>query len=539
MQVTDSTNLALEYPLALNPNGGNVGIGESSPTQKLQVAGSIGTNDYLIHNGDTNTKIGFASDDVVSLQRAGFEIVRLDSAGFRVAPANNIDKFRINTDGSIYMDPNVSSGTSASVGIGTQILNNNTGTYAAPLHIYRNDANASSYGGGIQFHRYGTPSLGHTMAGIATRLNWASSPHTHMLSFYCNANTTNSMGSMTPQMCLAHTGYLGIGTNAPYCPLHVNGTGGSVSSAGHYAFKYNSAMNYYSSGAQTSISIYANDDIVSGAYFVAHGGTMGASDERIKKNIVDANDSECLETLRLLKPKKYQYRDVVERGEEPVWGFIAQEVKDTLPHATQLRQDVLPNIYELANVSSSNVITFTNFNTSNLESNATTLIRTMGADGELHDVHLAEVIDAHTIRVKEDLTNFSGSVDAEGNVISEITTTTITPEEYRALTDTYGYDANITGYKNANVSISVEQYMALEDGAGYEEIVQDYTKKTTTYPGNQLFVHGQEVDDFVFLKKEAIWTIATAALQEVDRQLQAEKAKVADLLARVTALENA
>ena len=53
------------------------------------------------------------------------------------------------------------------------------------------------------------------------------------------------------------------------------------------------------------------------------------------------------------------------------------------------------------------------------------------------------------------------------------------------------------------------------------------------------------MDDFVFLKKEAIWTVATSALQEVDRQLQAEKAKtatletrVADLLARVQALEN-
>ena len=38
-------------------------------------------------------------------------------------------------------------------------------------------------------------------------------------------------------------------------------------------------------------------------------------------------------------------------------------------------------------------------------------------------------------------------------------------------------------------------------------------------------MYGQEVDDFVFLKKEAIWTVATAALQEVDRQLQAEKTK--------------
>jgi hypothetical protein len=55
--------------------------------------------------------------------------------------------------------------------------------------------------------------------------------------------------------------------------------------------------------------------------------------------------------------------------------------------------------------------------------------------------------------------------------------------------------------------------------------------------GNQLFVYGQQVDDFVFLKKEAIWTVATSALQEVDRQLQAEKEKVASLEERLAALE--
>jgi hypothetical protein len=50
----------------------------------------------------------------------------------------------------------------------------------------------------------------------------------------------------------------------------------------------------------------------------------------------------------------------------------------------------------------------------------------------------------------------------------------------------------------------------------------------------------------VFLKKDAIWTVATSALQEVDRQLQVEKAKVTTLetqltsvLARLDALESA
>ena len=61
-----------------------------------------------------------------------------------------------------------------------------------------------------------------------------------------------------------------------------------------------------------------------------------------------------------------------------------------------------------------------------------------------------------------------------------------------------------------------------------------------------IFVLGQEVDNFNTIKKDAIFTITTAALQEVDRQLQAEKAKVATLetqmaaiLARLDALESA
>jgi hypothetical protein len=383
----------------------------------------------------------------------------------------------------------------------------------------------------------GTQSIGGTKT-FTSEARFCVSGHTSHIGYSTNRDWYIRSGLSAGKVILQDTGgNVGIGTSSPYAKLHVNGDAGALS-VNHS--KYFSAFDNltWKYEARSDLSIYASGIICSASQFLSHTGTISASDTRIKKNIVDADDVECLETLRLLKPKKYQYKDVIERGEEPVWGFIAQEVRDTLPYATQLRRDVLPNIYELANVSQSNVITFTNFNTSNLESNATTLIRTKGIDGQDRDIHLVEVIDEHTIRVEEDLSDWTGSVDAEGNVITQIETTTLTPEEYEALKDTSGYVANISGYQNANVPISVEEYNALEDTTGYEAIIENYTKTITIYPGTQLFVYGQEVDDFIFVKKEAIWTVATAALQEVDRQLQAEKARNDTLEARILALEN-
>ena len=274
---------------------------------------------------------------------------------------------------------------------------------------------------------------------------------------------------------LAVRGRVGVGTSSPNAELHVVGASGQLTSAQHYGFASGGPVSNYGVGIHNTVSIYGNDDIVAGGYVLSHAGTMASSDERIKKEIVDVEDGKALSTLRLLKPKQYKYRDDVKRGTESVWGFIAQEVSATLPYATQLRRETVPNIYELANVSDSNVITFTNFDTSTLESNVFN-IKVFDTENNEHTVNLTEVINERSIRVNKDLSNWTANV----------------------------------------------------------------------MTGNQIFVYGQQVDDFTFLKKDAIWTVATAALQEVDRQLQNEKIRndtletqVSDLLERVAALENA
>lgn len=71
------------------------------------------------------------------------------------------------------------------------------------------------------------------------------------------------------------------------------------------------------------------------------GGKHARSDERIKENIEDVNDTEALDLLRLFKPKKYEYKDKVERGNGKVFGFTAQDIKEILPECVNTRAEVM------------------------------------------------------------------------------------------------------------------------------------------------------------------------------------------------------
>ena len=449
---------------------GDVGIGTASPNEKLEIYG----NGIRIHDPSASPKLDFVRGgtnrwpNTQSFGLSNYSDWRITANGMDLSFQN---RWTGGNSGNLLTAMTLTH-SNGNVGIGTT-------SPSCPLQVSSSHSIGYTVVGSNDRFRIQTETPSNFRYGLQMGIDSGGTGNSCLQTY-----SQNSSGNYAVDYNLLLQPFgrnVGIGTNTPYTKLHVHGSAGAMPSDWKNYFRFDVFLSGQQWGGHTPISIFGQSAIITNGYFISHNGAIGSSDERIKKNIVDADDAECLETLRLLKPKKYQYRDVIERGEEPVWGFIAQEVRGVLPHATILRQDVLPNIYELANVSSSNVITFTNFNTSDLESNATTLIRTKGIDGEDHDIHLAEVIDAHTIRVEEDLTEWIGSVDESGNVVS----------------------------------------------------------------GNQLFVHGQEVDDFVYLKKESIFTVATAALQEVDRQQQVDKARIAELetqlasvLSRLTALEN-
>ena len=128
----------------------------------------------------------------------------------------------------------------------------------------------------------------------------------------------------------------------------------------------------------------------------------------------------------------------------------------------------IPNIYKQANVSEGNILTIDSFDTSSL------------------------------------------SNDSEGNLVTKLMLKTSTNKDIEVTIDTI------------LSSNSIRLTEALEE----EDINGTVDNEPFT---NEIFVYGQIVDDFRTLKKDAIFTVAVAALQEIDRRQTTDNERILEL----------
>ena len=311
----------------------------------------------------------------------------------------------------------------------------------------------------------GTPHANSTTAQpkcaiIADAVGWSRANLHFCLEGTANNGSAYRASTSNSRMMIQGTsGRVGIGTTNPtQAKLVVSGSGTEVNLS--YGFLNSSGGTGTVTSGNNYYSIFANQRIACSQF-------NAFSDSRIKKNVVDINDSSALDKIRLLEPKIYNYIDEKQKGTSNVYGFIAQEVANVLPYAVTVGEGDIPNI----------------------------------------------------------LTNSNVSVTSDSNVL-----------ELRLDTTVEGLTLSNTS--NINITTDNDQYLTVPvlSFSGSNVITIQNSDKFTNVTG--AYIHGEHIQDFNNLNKDAIWAVSTAALQEVDRQLQAEKAKVADLLARVTALEN-
>jgi hypothetical protein len=194
-------NTAHTTRMCINADG-NVGIGTTSPRQKLEITNG---NIALV-----NTAWKSSGDDDQLAGKIDFHLG--GNSGQQNTPVASIEGYDKYAGGSYY-------GALAFKTHGTERMRINDGgnvgigtvTVDAPLHIFKTAATASDIGAGIKLERwdnYGC-SIWSQYHGSVDCMN-----------FRVVSNATDAYGG-TPQMVLTHQGRVGIGTTGPDTQLHI------------------------------------------------------------------------------------------------------------------------------------------------------------------------------------------------------------------------------------------------------------------------------------------------------------------------------
>ena len=180
LQSTDRTSLSTNYALLLNPNGGNVGIGTTSPGHTLDVAGNIRSANVMFWNNG----VGALSWDT------GLVTIETNTSTAIVLKTNGSERMRIAAGGN--------------VGIGTSSADEKLTIQSGNIKLYSVQNVANDY-------RYiGTEySSGNGNNKAEIRFAIDGSDTNTRLTFH----TANGGGTINERMRITSDGYLRMATN--------------------------------------------------------------------------------------------------------------------------------------------------------------------------------------------------------------------------------------------------------------------------------------------------------------------------------------
>ena len=221
-----------------------------------------------------------------------------------------------------------------------------------------------------------------------------------------------------------------------------------------------------------------NGDVT--AYFqkyITSQGYVVPSDNRLKENIRDVSDNDALQKLRDISCVNYEYKDKVARRSGTTIGFIAQQVKEHMPMAVIIQKDIIPN-----------------------------------------EMRKIETLQWTTIQPLD----ASGNVDPSANNTYKLTISDLSDNSGNTL-----YRFYVSNDPSGNDECQKDIY-SLENDAKSFIFDQSW---------NNVFIYGKEVDDFHTLDKQKLFALNFSATQELDKQQQLDKQKIATLENKVQTLE--
>jgi len=352
LQARLKSSYGTNYSLVLNPNGGSVGIGNTSPSSTLTVGNTGGTIPGEILLNPTSTQ--FEGGQIIfkrSLQGSTVDWT-IDQYGTTSSNA----RFRIfngaseNNGLAILENGNVGLGTASptaklnldggGIRISTGFNNSTTRPALLTFSIGNYEIRGVGGGGGSAQSDGADDGFLRLSAGGGSSSSVQSSID---LSGYSNVTDMNRnivmRTSGTERLRINSDGYIGVGTSTPLAPLHV------ASSVSQYVNVYGYLNQNNAQGAYV-----ANTNVL---YSIQTDGRIRApefnaiSDVRIKKGIYKLNSKKQLSDLNRLRVVDYSYIDQLANGNKNKTGFIAQEVEAVNAQFVNYSSDFIPSFFAL------------------------------------------------------------------------------------------------------------------------------------------------------------------------------------------------
>jgi len=352
-------------------DSGNVGIGETSPSEKLEVSGRIKIistgSAHLILNGDTNNSGDAGEQDAIidflGDGDPGLYGFRINSENYGGQTAMNFQEYLNGSYSSrLYIDK------VGNVGIGTtspdakltvdsttapQLLLTNTGGGNSQILMYDNSRGTQN--ASITFDQTGENQLyittGYDSPSDLNRIYFQPGGETAMTIRGGN-NATGTAGNV------------GIGNTTPQTTLHV----GTTTTVTNQFTNQVAASNFFVNGnanggasffqcktAAVNINMMGNNDFACNQFTFYHKplstsqNVVGSittfssstqysttSDYRLKENIIPLSDS--ITRLKQLKPSRFNF---IEDPERTMDGFLAHEVQNIVPEAVNGEKDAI------------------------------------------------------------------------------------------------------------------------------------------------------------------------------------------------------